>query len=83
MFGVDNLFLWCQAEFSASLLKSLVSHNPSEIILLCWFAAQETCLSIINVENSYAASYFCGSHDTFFKTIWWVEFNLQKCFQHY
>ncbi len=31
-----NLFLWCKAEFSS------VSHDPSEIILICWFAAQET-----------------------------------------
>ncbi len=26
------LFLWCKAEFSASLLQSSVSHDPSEII---------------------------------------------------
>jgi len=35
-----------------------VLHDPSEIILICWFGAQETFLlifSIINVENSYAA----------------------------
>ncbi len=40
-------------EYSASLLQSSVSHDPSEIILICWFAAQETFL-IINVENSCA-----------------------------
>ncbi len=34
-----NLFLWCKAEFSASLLQSSVSHDPPEIILICWFAA--------------------------------------------
>ncbi len=28
-----NLFLWSKAEFSASLLQSSVSHDPSEIIL--------------------------------------------------
>ncbi len=28
-----------KAEFSASLLKSSVSHDPSEIILICWFDA--------------------------------------------
>ncbi len=27
-------------EFSASLLQSSVSHDPSEFILICWFAAQ-------------------------------------------
>ncbi len=36
-----NLFMWCKAEFSASLLQSSVSHDPSEIILTCWFASQE------------------------------------------
>ncbi len=34
-------------EFSASLLQSTVSHDPSEIILI-WSAAQETFL--ISVE---------------------------------
>ncbi len=32
-----NLFMWCKAEFSASLLQS---HDSSEIILICWFAAK-------------------------------------------
>ncbi len=30
-----------RTEFSASLLQSSRSHDPSEIILICWFAAQE------------------------------------------
>jgi len=30
-----------RAELSASLLKSSVSHDSSEIINICWFAAQE------------------------------------------
>ncbi len=46
-----------KAEFSASFLQSSVSHDHSEIILICWFDAQETFLIIINVENC-AASYF-------------------------
>ncbi len=29
-----NLILWCKAEFSASLVKSSASHDPSEIILI-------------------------------------------------
>ncbi len=29
-----------------------VFSDPSEIILICWFAAQET---FVSVENSYAA----------------------------
>ncbi len=36
-----------------------MSHDSSEIILICWF------LIIINIENSCAASYFCGNHNTF------------------
>ncbi len=45
-----NLFLWCKAEF----LQSSVSHNPSEMILICWF---ETfiIIIIINAENSCGA----------------------------
>ncbi len=49
-----------KAESSASLLLSSVSHDPSEIILICRFAAQETSI-IINIET-YAAYYFCGNH---------------------
>ncbi len=46
-----------KAEFSASLLQSSVSHDPSEIIQICWFAAQETFIIIIifSVENGCAA----------------------------
>ncbi len=40
-----------KAEFSASFPQSSVSHGPSEIILICWFGAQETFIIIINVEN--------------------------------
>jgi len=40
-----------------------MSQNPSEIILKCWFGAQETFLIIINVENSCAAEYLCENHD--------------------
>ncbi len=46
-----NLFLRCKSEFSAQLLQSSVSHDPSEIILIYWFAAQETFLIIINVKK--------------------------------
>ncbi len=41
-------------EFLASLLQSSESHDPSEIIIIFWFAAQET-FPIINVENRVAA----------------------------
>jgi len=32
--------MWCKAGFSASSLQSSVSHDASEIILICWFGAQ-------------------------------------------
>ncbi len=68
-----NLFLWWKAEFSASLLRSLVSHNPSEIILICWLAAEETYLIIMNMKNS------CAAYNIFVETgiknfmIFWIE----------
>jgi len=40
--------------------SSLQSHDPSEIILKCWFCAQESLLSI-NVDKSCAPLYFCGN----------------------
>ncbi len=38
------------------LLQSSVSHKFSEIILICWFAAQETFIIIINVKNSNSSA---------------------------
>ncbi len=42
----------CDAKLN---FQSSVSHNPSEIILICWFAAQETFIITINFENSSTA----------------------------
>ncbi len=53
-----ELFLWCDAKFSASVFNLSVSHDPSEIILICWFAAKKTVQIIISVENT-----FCEEHD--------------------
>jgi len=44
-----------EAELSASLHQSSVSHDPSKIILICWCDAQETFLITVNIENSCAA----------------------------
>ncbi len=33
-----------KAEFSAALLQSSVSHDPSEMILICWYVDDETFL---------------------------------------
>ncbi len=35
--------------FQQSLLQSSVSNNPSEMILICWFGAQETFLIYISL----------------------------------
>jgi len=40
-----------KAEFSASLL----SHDHSEIILMCWFDAQEIFIIFISVEDNCEA----------------------------
>jgi len=32
--------------FREPLLQSSVSHDPSNIILICWFGAQETFISV-------------------------------------
>ncbi len=40
-----------KSDFLALLLQSSVSHDPSEIILICWFATQKTFLNIINIEK--------------------------------
>ncbi len=61
-----NLFLWCKAEFSASSLQSSVLRDSAEIIPTCRFAAQETFIIFINVENSCAVSYFCGNCGMYF-----------------
>jgi len=34
-----------KADFSESLLQSSVSHDPPEIIIICWFGAQDLVLS--------------------------------------
>jgi len=45
-----------KAVFSASLLQSSESHDPTEITLIWWFDTQETfMIIIISVENSWAA----------------------------
>ncbi len=35
--------------FQQSLFQTSVSHDPSEIILICWFGAQEKNIAVINV----------------------------------
>ncbi len=52
-----------KAVFPASLLQSSVSYDPSEIILRCWFAAQETLLIITNVKKRFVANILWKEHE--------------------
>ncbi len=49
--------MWCKAEFSASLIQSSVSHDPSEFIiiikLICGLIINN--ISYINVEKLFVA----------------------------
>ncbi len=47
-----------KVEFLASLLQSSVSQGPSGFVLICLFAAQETLLISINVENIFVETIF-------------------------
>ncbi len=62
-----------------SLLQSSVSHDPSDIILIFRFSAQEGFLIIITVENSCAAQYFCGNSDkNIQESLWNRKFKIQN-----
>jgi len=53
-----------KTEFSASPLQSSMSHDPSEIILLCWFA------EIWNISyNQYWKQLCCCFVETFQDTL--------------
>ncbi len=45
------------------IYSSITPHGPSEIILTYWFAAQETFILIINIEN-ISTTHFRGNWDT-------------------
>ncbi len=47
-----------------------MSCDSSEIILIRWFAAQETFPIIISVENSFAAYYY--------KILWWKDISKEQ-----
>ncbi len=52
--------------FIPVFIQSSVSHDPSEIIINADLL-KKIIFIIIDVENSCAASYFCGNHDRFFQ----------------
>ncbi len=65
-------FFSCDAKLNFQHHNTSVSPNPSEIILIYWFAAQETLIIIINVENSCAASHFGGNGDIYINNIYHI-----------
>ncbi len=56
---------------------SSMSHNPSEMILICWFGAQCTFLVIIKVENSFLI-FFWKLRYLFSRILWWIEFSTEQ-----
>jgi len=52
--------------------QSSVSHDPSEIILICWFAAQEIFLITINVEmiNTFLSEFLMNKVKRKSELIW-------------
>ncbi len=66
---VLELLLWGRAEFSAKNFPSLVSHDPSEIILIkC--GTQEKCLNIINVEKSFIYIKYLTDHKLLISSVY-------------
>ncbi len=67
------LSIYCQMSFISVMRRWIFSiitpvfsvTCSSEIIIICWFAAQETFLNMINVKNCFAVEYFCGNGHTF------------------
>ncbi len=74
LFSIWKCIHMYSCDANLNFVQSSVSHDPSEIILICSFAAQETFLIIISVENSCAASYFLETVIYFmFRILWWIE----------
>ncbi len=71
----SNVIYFCDQICIFSIITPVFSVTwCSEIILIWWFAAQETFLIIINVENSCAAQYFCGNWCIlFFRIHRWIK----------
>ncbi len=61
----NNVFLWRNAEFSSAIFQYLVSHDPSEIILICWF--------IISVETVVLLNIYLEPVILFSLVIWWIN----------
>ncbi len=65
--------------FCIHLIKNA---SNGEIIIICWFTAQETFPIIISVENSCASSHVCENwYFIIFKIIWWIESSKEHLFK--
>ncbi len=76
-----DVIYFCDQSCIFSIITPVFSVTwSSEIIIIYWFAAQETFLIIINVENSCAAQYFCGNWDTFYflRIYRWIESSIEQ-----
>ncbi len=51
-----------KADFSAAVTPVLTAHYPSEILIICWFAVQETFIIIFSVLNIHS-----------FQDLSWIE----------
>ncbi len=67
------LFVIAKLNFQQLLLQSSWSHDPSEIIVICWFGAQETFVIIMNVEKQLLLIFFVETMIYFFRIVWWSE----------
>ncbi len=61
--------MWCKGEFSASLLQTSVSDDPSEIIPICCFAAQNIKYY---AENNSAYNFF-ETDAVSIMILWWIQ----------
>jgi len=59
-----NQKIYCARKKKKRLQIENIRNDPSEIILICWFGAQETCIFIMNVENNGVA-FFPRNHGTY------------------
>ncbi len=74
--------LMVKLNFQQSLHQFSVSHDPSEITLICWFAAQELFIPLSSVLKTVVLlNIFRGNH--FCRIIRWVDSKDQHLFVIY
>ncbi len=68
-----NLFLWCKAEFSASLLQSSVSHDPSNMLLKKHFRLLSMLKTVVLLHIFVETlMHFCQDYS-------WSEYENEVC----